>query len=295
MATIDIGAVTLGIESFGVEDAPALLLIGAPTMLSWPDAMCGRIAAGGCRVVRYDLRDSGESSTADPCAPGYTLRDLAADAAALVPHLGDGPAHIAGIGVGGMVAQVAVLDHPDEFRAMTLVGTRPVAPGRPDADLPDHDPVVLRRLRDLPVPRWTDRRAVEDFAVARAEALGDDPESARVLAGRVWDRTPRGATAAAHTSNQSESVFARLDCRPRWRERLPGITVPTLVVHGRSDPFFPLGNGAALGDEITGARLLVLAATGSGLPAAATDEVADAMIALDGRTRTGARRPRVDR
>jgi pimeloyl-ACP methyl ester carboxylesterase len=47
-----------------------------------------------------------------------------------------GPAHLAGIGVGGMVAQVAVLDHPGAFSALTLVGTRPVAPSPPDDDLP---------------------------------------------------------------------------------------------------------------------------------------------------------------
>jgi pimeloyl-ACP methyl ester carboxylesterase len=62
-------------------------------------------------VVRYDVRDSGESTTADPKAPTYTLRELAADAAALVDALGGVPAHLAGIGVGGMVAEVAALDH----------------------------------------------------------------------------------------------------------------------------------------------------------------------------------------
>ena len=60
-------------------------------MLSWPDALCERLAAGGRRVVRYDLRDSGESTTADPEAPAYTLRTLAADAAALADALGGGP------------------------------------------------------------------------------------------------------------------------------------------------------------------------------------------------------------
>ncbi|MFJ8475502.1 alpha/beta fold hydrolase [Kitasatospora sp. NPDC094011] len=113
-------------------------------MLSWPDALCERLAAGGRWVVRYDLRDSGESATGDPRAPRYNLRDLAADAAALVGALGGVTAHLAGIGVGGMVAQVAVLDHPGVFSALTLVGTRSVAPGPPDGDLPDHDGVVMR-------------------------------------------------------------------------------------------------------------------------------------------------------
>src|SRR3954463_13341530 len=94
----------IGIESFGDDDAPLVLLAGGTTMLSWPDALCERLAAGGRRVVRYDLRDSGESTstTSNPKAPAYTLRSLAADAAALAEALGSGPAHLAGIGVGGM-------------------------------------------------------------------------------------------------------------------------------------------------------------------------------------------------
>jgi predicted alpha/beta hydrolase len=90
MTTVNANGVALGVESFGAHDAPLVLLAGATTMLSWPDALCERLAAGGRRVVRYDLRDSGESTTADPEAPAYTLRDLAADAAALTDALGGG-------------------------------------------------------------------------------------------------------------------------------------------------------------------------------------------------------------
>src|SRR3954453_22328995 len=157
----------LGIESFGDDDAPLVLLAGGSTMRSWPDALCERLAAGGRRVVRYDLRDSGESTTADPEAPAYTLRGAAAGAAALTDALGGGPAHLAGIGVGGMVAQVSALDHPGAFSALTLVGTRAVAPGKPDAGLPDHDQETMQRMFALPMPDWTDREAVATFAAAR--------------------------------------------------------------------------------------------------------------------------------
>ncbi|MFI2609549.1 alpha/beta fold hydrolase [Kitasatospora sp. NPDC018619] len=277
--TVEAGGVVLGVESFGAADAPLVLLAGGPTMLSWPDALCERLAAGGCRAVRYDLRDSGESTTADPTAPAYTLRGLAADAAALAAVLGGAPAHLAGIGVGGMVAQVAALDHPGAFRALTLVGTRAVAPGPPDDDLPDHDREAIGRLFARPLPDWTDRAAVAEFAAAGAEALGDDPDAARAVAGRVWDRTP-GTAPSVHLANQLGTVFAALDCAPRWRERLPGIGVPTLVVHGRRDRFFPVGNGEALAREIPGARLLVLEEAATAIPGAAVGEVAEAMLAL---------------
>ena len=279
MTTVTANDVALGIESFGDDDAPLVLLAGGTTMLSWPDALCERLAAGGRRVVRYDLRDSGESTTADVHTPAYTLRDLAADAAALAGALGGGRAHLAGIGVGGMVAQVAALEHPGVFSALTLAGTRPVAPGPPDDDLPDHDEATMARLFALPMPDWADREAVAEFGAARAAVLGDDPAAARAVAARIWDRTP-GTAPEAQMANQMGMVFAALDCTPRWRERLPEVTVPTLVVHGRRDRFFPVGNGEAIAREVPGARLLVLDEAATALPEAAAGEVAEAMLAL---------------
>ena len=279
MTTVEANGVTLGVEHFGEAAGPLVLLAGGTTMLSWPDALCEALADKGRHVVRYDLRDSGASTTIDPEAPAYTLRDLAADAAALAHELDDRPAQLAGIGVGGMVAQVAALDHPEAFSALTLVGTRPVAPGRVDDDLPDHDAAAMERLFSRPMPDWSDRAAVAEFAAAGAEILGDDPTVARATAGRKWDRTP-GTEPALQLANQLGTVFARLDCKPRWRERLSELATPTLVVHGRRDPFFPIGNGEALARDIPRARLLVLEQAATAVPVAAVDEVAAAMIEL---------------
>ena len=273
------GSVTLGVEHFGAAEDPLVLLVGGPTMLSWADTLCETIARGARHVVRYDLRDSGASTTVDPEAPAYTLRDLAADAAALARELADRPAQLAGIGVGGMVAQVAALDHPDAFSALTLVGTRPVAPGPVDDNLPDHDAATMERLFSRPMPDWSHRAAVADYAASSAEILGDDPSTARRIAERKWDRTP-GSDAAVQLANQLGSVFGVLDCRPRWRERLPELAIRCLVVHGRRDRFFPVGNGEALAREIPGARLLVLEQAATAIPATAVDEVAAAMLAL---------------
>jgi pimeloyl-ACP methyl ester carboxylesterase len=111
------------------------------------------------------------------------------------------------------------------------------------------------------------------------EILGDDPVAARSIAGRIWDRTP-GTTPRVQMANQMGMVFSKLNCKPRWRERLPEIEVPTLVVHGRRDPFFPVGNGEAIAREIPGARLLVIDEAATAIPDAAAGEVAEAMLAL---------------
>jgi len=279
MTTVAANGVTLGVEHFGDAAAPLVLLAGGTTMLSWPDTLCEALARGGRHVVRYDLRDSGASTIVDPEVPAYTLRDLAADAASLARELHDRPAHLAGIGVGGMVAQVAALDHPEAFSALTLAGTRPVAPGPVDDDLPDHDAAIKEWLSSCTMPDWSDRGEVAEFAARGAEILGDDPDRARVTAARKWDRTP-GADPGTQMANQLGTVFAKLDCKPRWRERLSELAIPALVVHGRRDLFFPVANGEALAREIAGARLLVLEQAATAIPDAAAGEVAAAMLAL---------------
>ncbi len=282
--TMDVGTtggghVRLGVEHFGAAEAPLVLLVGGPTRFAWPDALCVTLARGGRHVVRYDLRDSGTSITIDPEAPTYTLRDLAADAAALAHALDERPAHLAGIGVGGMVAQVAALEHPEAFSALTLVATRPVAPGPVDDDLPEHDAEAMGRLFARSMPNWSDRDAVAAFAAEGAEILGDDSTSARTAAGRKWDHTP-SASPAVQLANQLGTVFAVLDCQPRWRERLSEVAIPTLVVHGRHDRFFPVGNGEALAREIAGAKLLVLEQAATAIPEPDASKVAAAMLEL---------------
>ncbi|MEU8796351.1 alpha/beta hydrolase [Spirillospora sp. NPDC048819] len=104
MTSVKVNGVELGLESFGRVDDPLVLLVGGTTMLSWPDALCERLASGRRRVVRYDLRDSGASTTLNPMKPAYDLRDLATDSVALVGALGARTAHLGGAGVGGMLA-----------------------------------------------------------------------------------------------------------------------------------------------------------------------------------------------
>src|SRR3989440_12880225 len=112
MTTVNANQVALGIESFGDDDAPLVLLAGGTTMLSWPDAFCERLAAGGRRVVRYDLRDSGKSTTTDPEAPPYTLRGPPAHAAAPADAPRGGPAHPPRVRGRGVGRHVAGPDHP---------------------------------------------------------------------------------------------------------------------------------------------------------------------------------------
>src|SRR3972149_12258212 len=72
------------------------------------------------QVLRMDFRGHGKSAMAPP---PYTLAQFAADAQALLGALHIGPAHIIGLSLGGMVAQVLALEYPTEVRSLILSNT----------------------------------------------------------------------------------------------------------------------------------------------------------------------------
>ncbi len=269
--------VDLCVESFGDPASPAILLIAGAggSMLSWDEDFCERLAAAGRFVIRYDQRDTGRSTSYPPGAPGYSGRDLVEDAVGVFGALGVPTAHLVGISMGGAIAQLAALDHPDRVASLTLISTS-AGPGDPDL------PAVSERLRAYfasppPEPDWSDRAAVVEYVVEDARAYAGttrpfDEEPWRVLAGRDFDRSPDVASSLMNHTLAEGS--------PGWRDRLGELAMPTLVLHGTEDPLFPFEHGVALANEIPGARLLSLEQTGHELPRATWDVVVPAIVEI---------------
>lgn len=74
----------------------------------------------GLRVIRLDLRGHGGS---DSPPPPYAMGALVRDVEALLDHLGIREAVVAGLGLGGMVAQGLAVKRLDQVRALVLMGT----------------------------------------------------------------------------------------------------------------------------------------------------------------------------
>ena len=119
------------VEVQGGADNPTVLLVGS-SMLSWPNELCERLVAGGRRVIRYDVRDTGRSESYPPGEPGYSLADLVDDA-------------------------VGVLD-ATSTEAPTSPGCRPGA-GSPNC-WPSATPNGSRRSRSSPAGRTPPARSM---------------------------------------------------------------------------------------------------------------------------------------
>lgn len=125
-------------EARGAEDAPTVLLIhGANASgVAWPDALIDRLAET-LRVIRYDHRDTGRSTWRFEEEP-YPLTTLAEDAVSVLDAFGVEQAHVVGLSLGGLLAQLLLLDAPDRVASATLFCTGPLAgvPDQPEAPAP---------------------------------------------------------------------------------------------------------------------------------------------------------------
>jgi pimeloyl-ACP methyl ester carboxylesterase len=270
--------VDLCVETFGDPSSPAVLLVGGAAMSMdwWEDGFCELLAAGPRLVARYDHRDTGQSTSYPPGAPGYTGSDLVADVIGVLDALGVERAHVVGMSMGGGIAQDAALVAPERVASLTLMSTSPAVsdPGLPT--LPPPSPALAAHFADPPPqPDWSDRAAVIDYLVADQLAyegsLASDEVALRKLVSRVVDRTVRmeSSTANQPPPDEGEPVQARLG----------EIRAPTLVIHGTEDPLFPIEHGEALAAQIPDARLLRLEGMGHQVPPRAIwDEVVAAIL-----------------
>ncbi|MEJ2860886.1 alpha/beta fold hydrolase [Actinomycetospora flava] len=265
--------VTLGVETLGDADAPALLLVagGGWSMDWWDDDLCALLVDRGLRVIRYDHRDTGVSTTWPAGAPGYTGHDLMTDALAVLDACGVGRAHVAGLSMGGGLAQRLALAHPDRVAALTLMATTAIDPAV--GDLPGPTPAIAAVFADADPGPDDPVEALVDGERPFAGPDAFDEARVRAIATRVVARSTDVAAAGNHFMIETGPMG------PTDLGALAGL--PTLVVHGGADPLFPPEHGRALAAAIPGARLLEIPGMGHQLPPRdAWGELVDALLDL---------------
>ncbi|WP_243228322.1 alpha/beta hydrolase [Microbacterium sp. CIAB417] len=264
--------VRLYYEVFGSEKDPVLVLIsgGGAQLLSWDPRLVAALTSGGLRVVRFDNRDTGFSQRfggEEDVDGGYGLSDMADDVLRILDDLGVESAHVAGHSMGGMMAQMLAIEHPERVRSLGLLST---IPGRsPRYVLHGERP----ELAEKPV-RVTREQAVAyaASAVEAGPASRYDPqvEWHREMAGIAYDRgyLPEGYA----------RQWAALRRAPERLEALRSVTVPTLVFHGRDDDVLHWAAAVDIAEAIPGSELQVHADMGHLIPHELWPVLTDALL-----------------
>jgi pimeloyl-ACP methyl ester carboxylesterase len=272
---LNANGVTLCAETFGERRDPAVLLImgSAASMDWWDEDLCGRIAAGGRFVIRYDHRDTGRSRSYPVGEPGYTGGDLMRDAIGILDALGVQAAQLIGMSMGGAMAQAIALDRPERVASLVLISTS--FADRDRSDLPSMRAQDAARFA-IERPDRSDRGQVIDYLVELQRACASDAEpldedAVRRMAARMFDRTTD--IEAALTNHDL------IDPGDPPRRRLEDLAIPTVVIHGRDDPMFPFEHARALAEAIPSAELLALEDVGHELPRRSWDLVVPAILA----------------
>ena len=196
-------------------------------------------------VISFDNRGIGLSR---PVTEAFSIAEMAADTADLLDALEVESAHVLGISMGGMIAQELALAQPEKLRSLTLGCTYCGGEGSQLMDPADFQGLVeamgsgdaqrvFRAMYELnlsPGFRAEESRYA-DFT-AMAEALPAPRETIGLQVQAI----------AAHDT----------------RDRLPGLSTPTLVIHGTVDRVLGYPNGPLIASQIPGARLETLEEVG---------------------------------
>jgi pimeloyl-ACP methyl ester carboxylesterase len=274
--------ISIAYASDGSCDGQAVVLIGGTgeQLIEWPTELVQELTARGYRVVRFDNRDVGLSTHmtdagypdsaaitaalqqgAPPPIP-YTLRDMAGDAVGLLDALGIAQAHLVGASMGGDIAQVVAIDHPERVSSLTLLGADSGNSALPVIANPDAFAAV-----PTPPPDGDKVGFIEyEFAtykVLRSPAYASSDEE---LHARVERNVDRAYDPAGLVRQQTVTLVDHLDPDNYRHANLVHITAPTAIVQGAADPLEPLASAQDLEANIPGAELFVIPGLGHDVP-----------------------------
>lgn len=250
--------VTIYTESYGDKtNKPILLLHGAGnSRLNWSEDFCKKLSNEGFYVIRMDSRDAGLSKKFPFGNPGYGLMDLVHDVIGVLDHFEIQKINVVGVSQGAALTQLLAIHYPERVASICLISSTPGGPGHDANDLPSATEEITAIFNDPnpSQPDWKNKEEVVNYLIEAERPFGGsifDEEFTRRIASDTYDQM------SELVATQVTNPFM-IDAGDPWRDKLAKITVPTLVVHGSEDPFFPVEHGKALAQEIPNARLLIV-------------------------------------
>lgn len=275
--TVHVNGIDLAWEQAGPAGGePLLLIMGlGRQLITWPDLFCESLVSRGFRLTRFDNRDIGLSGSGDRgvrfhvmkdllrkkvglrVEANYTLHDMTEDTVQLMNALDIARAHVVGVSMGGMIAQLVAAKCPKRVLSLTSIMSSTNHPW-----LPPPAWEIVRILGEQ-LPKNSPREVAVAHAMKIGRMIGSPgyPKTEAILraeAERAFDRAfrPDGGSRQTHAIAATASIEAFV------RE----IVAPTQVVHGVADRLVRPAGGQRSAKLIRNSRLAMIEGMGHDLP-----------------------------
>ena len=265
-------------RDYGPADGDPILLVQGlgGQLINWPNHLIEFLIENNFRPIVFDNRDTGLSSKIKndnfskdnidntviknyiryylrlPIQSEYTIDDMARDAISVLDHLKIDKAHVLGISMGGMIAQIIVANYPAKVKTFTLISSTASTPS------PFNGPT--RKVRKLLMDRTKNPNATIDERVERSKKIfkeigykGIDLNTDEFYES-IKTSAERGGTEDTGFGRQITSILGsknRLD-------KVRSITSPTLIIHGAEDPLIKVKNAYKLNNLIKDSTLKII-------------------------------------
>ena len=265
-------------RDYGPIDAEPILLVQGlgGQLVNWPQHLIEFLIENNFRPIVFDNRDTGLSTRIDsdsfsdekrsntivrsyiryylrlPIESEYTIDDMANDAIAVLDELNISRAHVLGISMGGMIAQIVASTHSDRTKTFTLIASTASTPS------PLNGPT--RKVRILLMDRTKNPNSTIDQRVNRTRKIfseigyqGIDLNTDEFYQD-ISSSIKRGGNDDTGFGRQLTAILGsenRLD-------KVKSIKAPTLIIHGKEDPLIKVKNAYKTNKLIKDSKLIVI-------------------------------------
>ena len=264
-------------RDYGPKNAEPILLVQGlgGQLIDWPDHIIDFLIENNYRPIVFDNRDTGLSSRVNndlfsdqrrtktiittylryflrlPINAPYSLDDMAEDSISILNELSIDKAHLLGISMGGMIAQIIAANYPDRIKTFTLIASSVLTPG------PLNGP--RRDVRKLLMQRTNNPNASIEERISRTKKIfkligleNNDLETREFYEKSVESINRSGPD----DSGFSRQLMAILSSKNRIK-KVKSIKAKTLIIHGKEDPLIKVKNAYKTNKLIKNSNLLI--------------------------------------
>lgn len=259
-----------------------LLIMGISNdAMGWPPAFVQSFVDAGYQLIRYDHRGTGMSDwlTDWDANKPYTLSDMASDGVAILDKLGVSKAHIVGGSMGGMIAQEMATRHPERVASLASI----MSSGHiTDPDLAPISAAVAFDLIKVALKYGIiggEKNLIKLNLASRIILRGNTSHTlpTREVSEQVLYNIRKRRGYNINASKQHQAAVMAGGSR---YEELKTIEIPSLIIHGQSDPFIPIEHGKKCAALIPNADTLWIKNMGHDIPDELIGQVSEKIISV---------------